>query len=73
MNYAGVNFNELHYKDKTEAEFIAHESHHGLGEKQLKEAYFFMPHEFSPETKAAIEKIEKSKIRLQRDTEKPSK
>lgn len=42
MNFNGVNFNESWVKTKTEAEFIAHESHHGLSEKQLKEAYKLM-------------------------------
>lgn len=42
MNFEGVNFNEVFWKTKTEAEFIAHESHHGLSEKQLKEAFGLM-------------------------------
>lgn len=42
MNFNGVNFNPAWAKTKTEAEFIAHESHHGLTEKQLKEAYRLM-------------------------------
>ena len=39
MNYQGINFNADHWKTKTEAEFIAHENHHGLSEAQLKEAF----------------------------------
>ena len=42
MNYEGVNFVEDSCKGKTEAEFIAHESHHGLSVAQLKEAYALM-------------------------------
>lgn len=36
MVYNNINF---YPTDKTEAEFIEHEKHHGLTEKQLKEAY----------------------------------
>lgn len=39
MNYNGVEFIDSWVKTKTEAEFIEHESHHGLTDKQLKEAY----------------------------------
>ena len=39
MIFEKVNFNEAFWKGKTEAEFISHESHHGLGEKKLKEAF----------------------------------
>lgn len=42
MIFEGINFNEDHWKDKSLAEFIAHESHHGLSEKQLKEAFALM-------------------------------
>ena len=70
MNYAGVNFNAAHYKSKTEAEFIAHESHHGLSEKQLKDAYFFMPHDIIKEVSVIAKKI---KPRSKSDTKKPSK
>lgn len=42
MIFDGVNFNELFWKGKTEAEFISHESHCGLSEKQLKEAFSIM-------------------------------
>lgn len=70
MNYAGINFNKEYYKSKTEAEFIAHESHHGLSEKQLKEAYSFMPHDI---IKEADVKVEKNKSNLKGDTKKPTK
>jgi hypothetical protein len=73
MNYAGVNFNTAHYKSKTEAEFIAHESHHGLTEKQLKEAYSLMPHDLPTEIKEAAAKVEKLKTRFKNDSERPSK
>lgn len=39
MIIEGINFNEDHWKDKTVAEFIEHEKHHGLTEKQLKAAF----------------------------------
>ena len=39
MKFEHVGFNAEHWKGKTEAQFIAHESHHGLDEKQLKEAF----------------------------------
>lgn len=42
MLYNGVNFYDDYWADKTEAEFIAHESHQGLTEKQLKEAWSLM-------------------------------
>lgn len=42
MNYNGVSFNENWAKTKTVEEFIAHEGHHGLTDKQLKEAYYLM-------------------------------
>lgn len=42
MNYNGISFNENWAKTKTVEEFIAHESHHGLTDKQLKEAYYLM-------------------------------
>ena len=42
MNYNGINFNQAHWQTKTEAEFIAHESHWGLSVKQLKEAFALM-------------------------------
>jgi len=42
MNYNGINFNAEYWKTKTEVEFIAHEKHHGLSEKQLREAFSIM-------------------------------
>ena len=39
MVYNNINFYEEVNKGKTEAEFIEHEKHHGLTEKQLKEAW----------------------------------
>lgn len=42
MTFDGVNFNEKFWTGKTEAAFIKHESHHGLSEKQLKEAFALM-------------------------------
>ena len=42
MKFQGISFTEAHWKTKTEAEFIAHESHHGLTVDQLKEAYSLM-------------------------------
>jgi hypothetical protein len=42
MIYEGINFNEEWAKGKTVAEFVEHEKHHGLSEKQLKEAYKLM-------------------------------
>ncbi len=42
MNFNGVNFNEKFWADKTEAEFVKHEAHHGLTAEQLKEAFALM-------------------------------
>lgn len=39
MKFENVSFNDSFWKGKSKAEFIAHESHHGLGEKQLEEAF----------------------------------
>lgn len=39
MKYNNVSFNEEFWKGKKKEEFIAHESHHGLSEKQLSEAF----------------------------------
>jgi hypothetical protein len=39
MKYDNVDFNEKFWKDKSKAKFIAHESHHGLDEKQLEEVF----------------------------------
>jgi hypothetical protein len=37
--YEGIAFNAQWVASKTQAEFIAHESHHGLTEAQLKEVH----------------------------------
>ena len=42
MVFEGISFNETFWQGKTEAAFIAHESHHGLTEAQLKEAFAIM-------------------------------
>jgi hypothetical protein len=47
MIYNKINFNERFWDGKPVNEFINHESHHGLTEKQLKEAHALM------QTKAA--------------------
>ena len=39
MKYNGISFDSEFWKGKTEAEFIAHEKHHGLSEAELKEAF----------------------------------
>lgn len=39
MNFQGVSFNEKYWKTRSEAQFVAHEKHHGLSDAQLKEAY----------------------------------
>lgn len=52
MVFNGVNFNAAYWKTKKEAEFIKHESHHGLSETQLKEAFKLMV----PEAKQPVKK-----------------
>lgn len=42
MVYNGVKFLPAAVEGKTEAEFIQHESHHGLTTAQLKEVYSLM-------------------------------
>jgi hypothetical protein len=42
MVYEGVSFNEKFWKGKKEADFIKHESHHGLSEEKLKEVFALM-------------------------------
>lgn len=39
MTFEGITFNEDFWKTKTEAQFIAHEGHHGLSIEQLQEAF----------------------------------
>lgn len=57
MVFEKVNFNEDFWKGKTEAEFISHESHHGLGEKKLKEAFALL----NPKKPERVKVIEKPK------------
>lgn len=59
MIFEGINFNSVHWKGKSEASFIAHESHHGLGEKKLKEAYSMMN---PPEKKEATQAVYKPSV-----------
>lgn len=42
MVYNGVKFTQVAVQGKTEAEFVEHESHHGLSAAQLKEVYGIM-------------------------------
>lgn len=42
MKFQHVDFNENHWKGKSKQEFLASESHHGLSEQQLEEAYFLI-------------------------------
>ena len=39
MVFENISFNEEFWKTKSEAEFIAGESHHGLSKDQLRETY----------------------------------
>jgi hypothetical protein len=39
MKYDNIDFNEKHWKGKSRTEFIAHERHHSLSEKQLNEVF----------------------------------
>lgn len=39
MVFEGIWFNAAYWKGKTEAEFIKHEGHHGLGLEKMKEAF----------------------------------
>ena len=52
MVFEKIWFNDDHWKGKTEAEFIAHESHHGLKVEQLKEVFKLM----NPVKKVVAEK-----------------
>ncbi len=61
MKIENVNFNEDFWRDKTESEFIAHESHHGLSKAKLKEVFGLMhpkvpDPESKPETKSNLSK-----------------
>lgn len=76
MNFNGVNFNKEWAKTKTEAEFVAHESHHGLSEEQLKEAYGLMlPKEKTSLVSIKVDALEKEseKIKLLGTEAKPGK
>lgn len=42
MKYKGIDFNKDFWKTKTEAEFLAHEAHHGLTEEEMKKAFSMM-------------------------------
>ena len=42
IHFEGINFYAGAF-EKSEADFIAHEIHHGLSEKQLKEVYVLLP------------------------------
>ena len=42
MKYNGISFDSEFWKGKTEAEFVAHEKHHGLSDAELKEAFALM-------------------------------
>lgn len=53
VTYEHVNFYADAVVKQTEAEFIKHESHHGLNEAQLKEAYKFCVERMKPEPKKA--------------------
>lgn len=54
MKIDNVDFNEKFWKGKSKDEFIAHESHHGLSEKQLEEAFDLL----NPKPKWEVEKTE---------------
>lgn len=55
MLFEEVNFNASHFKGWTEAEFVKHESHHGLSKEQLKEAFALIPQAVKEERKAEKE------------------
>lgn len=60
MLFNGINFYEAHWKEKSEAEFIEHESHHGLSKAQLKEAWKLMnPKKQKDDDKGAVQQSEK--------------
>jgi membrane-bound lytic murein transglycosylase B len=50
MLFENVNFNESFWKTKTLEEFIEHESHHGLSEDQLREAFAQIKPESEPKS-----------------------
>lgn len=62
MKIENVNFNEDFWRDKTEDEFIAHESHHGLSKAKLKEVFELMhPKMQRPVAKPVIRKSDLDK------------
>jgi hypothetical protein len=54
MIYEAVNFYPASVEGKSEAEFIAHEKHSGLSEKQLREVYALM----NPKKPSRLKKVE---------------
>ena len=42
MKYNGISFNADFYHGKTLDDFIANEGHHGLPQKQLREAFYLI-------------------------------
>lgn len=58
MIFEKINFNEDFWKGKTEAEFIAHERHHSLSEKQLKEAFALL----NPKKPERVKEPERFKV-----------
>lgn len=58
MVYNGVKFLPAAVEGKTEAEFIQHESHHGLATAQLKEVYSLMvPKPKKPRKASPVEDV----------------
>jgi hypothetical protein len=54
MKFEKISFNESFWKGKSRAEFIAHERHHSLSEKQLNEAFDLL----NPQSSEEEEKTE---------------
>lgn len=61
MKIEHVNFNEDYWRDKTEDEFIAHESHHGLSKQKLKEVFALMRPKMQWPEKTAAKKSKQDK------------
>lgn len=56
MKYDNIDFNEKHWKGKSRTEFIAHERHHSLSEKQLNEVFDLInPKKSEPKEKPEIQ------------------
>lgn len=51
MKYEGVDFNSKWAASKNANDFVEHEKHHGLTEKQLREAHALCVKEQNPKTK----------------------